>query len=124
MADLNSDGQSEILVYFTGKDWCAHTGCTLAVLQPTRYGYEAVSTIRRVKSPVVISPKRSNGWHDLLVRTGTGEWQKAHKVALRFSGRGYPGNAILMTPLPRYQELVGEQVFAGISQEDLKLSWN
>ncbi len=121
--DLNVDGSPEVLVYFTGKDWCAKTGCTLAIFRTTRFGYEPISTIRRVKSPVIISPNQTLGWHDMYVRTGIGEWQKAHRVVLKFTGQGYPGNAILMNPLSKFEKINGEEVFAGISQEDLRIGW-
>ena len=121
-ADLNGDGKAELVVWFTGEDWCAPTGCTLAVLAPTSYGYRSISTIRRVKAPIIVSPKKSGGWHDLYARTGLGEWDKAHKIVLRFGGSGYPGNATLMTPLPRNTKFEGQELFAGMTSEEIKLS--
>ncbi len=118
-ADLNGDGRPELIVYLTGPEWCARTGCTLAVLSPSSgTSYETISTIRRVKPPVIISPQRTNGWHDIHIRAGLAEFPRSHKITLRFSGRGYPGNAVLLTPLPRRTELAGDELFPPATAEE------
>ncbi len=99
LADLNGDGQAELLAYFTGEGWCAETGCSLAVFTRGTLGYVPVSTTRRVKGPILLGERSSNGWLNLHVKTG-GETYGTRYVTLRFSGRGYPGNAITQTPLP------------------------
>ncbi len=111
-ADLNGDGQAEILVLFTGGNWCAKTGCTLAVLTPGSPGYRTVSTIRRVKAPVIIAQQSFNGWHDIYVSTGGGG-VPTQRVALKFSDRGYPGNATLLPAVPSNYDVRGDIVFAG-----------
>lgn len=98
-ADLDGDGRPEILAYFTGESWCAKTGCTLAVLRSNGQRYTTVSTIRRVKLPVTVRAERTNGWRTLVVKTGGGGLAY-RSVALKFSGRGYPGNATLVEPIP------------------------
>ena len=110
LTDLNSDGQAELLVYFTGENWCARTGCTLVILSSDKINYKEVSTIRRVKRPVVVGTSVSNGWHDIYVRTGLGTGLSALQVGLKFSGSGYPGNATLVAPLPRDAKVDGKTV--------------
>lgn len=118
-ADLNGDGQAELIVYFTGPEWCARTGCTLAIMSPSSgTSYETVSTVRRVKPPVTISAQRTNGWHDIHIRAGVAAFPKSHKITLKFSGRGYPGNAVLLTPLPRRTEITGDEIFPPATAEE------
>ncbi len=108
--DLDGDGRPEALVYFTGEAWCARSGCTLAILAPGQYGYRAVSTIRRVKRPIIVEPAMSNGWRNLVVRTGAGGYEQTAR--LRFSGRGYPGNAMLAPTVPQGIPISGTTIFA------------
>ncbi len=121
-ADLNGDGQAEVIVYLTGKKWCARTGCTLTVFAPVnRYSYEPISTVRRVKKPIHIATESTGGWRDLYIRTGLADWPKSHKIQLKFNGNRYPGNAVLQTPLNRRFEIIGEEIFAAATQEELDL---
>ena len=99
-ADLNGDGKAEVIAYFTGEDWCAETGCALAVFTTGAHGYVPVSTTQRVRSPILLGERSSNGWQNLHVKTG-GATYGTRFVTLRFTGRGYPGNAITQTPLPK-----------------------
>ena len=99
LADLNADGKAEVLAYFTGEDWCAETGCSLTVFTDAPQGYVPVSTTKRVKGPILLDERSSNGWQNLHVKTG-GSTYGTRYVTLRFTGRGYPGNAITQTTLP------------------------
>lgn len=99
-ADLNEDGVAEAVVLFEGKDWCAGTGCSLAILQSGPHGYRPISRTVRVKAPVVISTDRSNGWRDLLVSSGGAGTAPLRRVRLRFTGNGYPRNAMLEEEIP------------------------
>ncbi len=99
--DLNGDGQAEALVYLTGEKWCAKTGCTLTVFRSGQYGYRAVSTIRRVKLPIRIASGESQGWRNLVVNTGGVAGLPMQTVLLQFTGRGYPGNATTIAPIPQ-----------------------
>lgn len=109
-ADLNGDGRAEILVYMTGEEWCAKTGCTVGVLVSNGRHYRSITSIRRVKLPIRISGKDTNGWRDLIVNTG-GVGAPEQTVILQFTGRGYPGNATLI-PSVRAAELPpAEEVF-------------
>ncbi len=113
--DLNGDGQAEVLVLLEGEGWCARTGCTLAIFTTDRLlGYRPVTTIRRVRGPVIVTPERNNGWNDLVVNTGIAS--RNQRVRLRFGSNGYPGNAITLTPMPADVALAGQVV---IEQADI-----
>jgi len=105
-ADINGDGRAEALVLLEGEDWCANTGCTLAIFIHNRFGYRPIATIRRVRGPVIIANERQNGWSNLVVGTGLPKYD--NRVVLRFGANGYPGNAVILTPLPRDVEVAGE----------------
>lgn len=109
--DLNGDGRAEIIAYLSGKSWCAKTGCTLAILTPGNHGYRTVTTIRRVKLPVSISRESLRGWRTIIVNTG-GAGMPLQTVALKFSGKGYPGNATLLAPIPMGGDIGAETIFA------------
>ena len=104
--DLNGDGKAEILALLEGEDWCTTTGCTLALFEKGKFGYRPVATIRRVWGPLIVTNERRNGWSDLVV--GTGKRSFGHRVRLRFGSRGYPGNAVTLTPMPTDIEVNGE----------------
>lgn len=92
--DLNGDGQPEALVLFAGDDWCLETGCSLVVFQKENTGFRPVSHMTRVRPPVMIGPDTNFGWNDLIVSTGGGP-APIRTVRLGFTGKGYPGNALL-----------------------------
>jgi len=106
--DLNGDGQAEVLTLMEGTDWCAKTGCTLAIFTSSKTGYRPVATIRRVWGPVTVTNERNNGWSDLVVNTGLAS--RNQRVRLRFGASGYPGNAVTLTPMPADIEISGETV--------------
>ncbi len=106
--DLNGDGQAEALVLLEGEDWCAKTGCTIAVFTSGKTGYRPVATIRRARGPVIVTNERNNGWSDLVVNTGL--TSRDQRVRLRFGANGYPGNAVTLTPMPSDIEIAGEVV--------------
>lgn len=108
--DLNGDGQAEALVYLTGEKWCAKTGCTLVVFRSGQFGYRAISTIRRVKLPVRVAAGESQGWRHLVVNTGGVSGLPMQTVMLQFTGRGYPGNATTIAPVPNGVEVGGTVV--------------
>lgn len=106
--DLNADGKTEVLVLLEGGDWCTSTGCTLAIFTTGKFGYRPMATIRRVWDPVILTNEHHNGWSDLVVETG--KRSLGQRVRLRFGSRGYPGNAVTLTPMPSDIEVNGEVV--------------
>lgn len=109
--DLNSDGIAEALVLLEGGDWCTNAGCTLAIFSDSPTGFKAMATIRRVWAPVVLASERNNGYSDLVVNTGLAG-PREQRVRLRFGADGYPGNAIVQTPMPADIEVGGAVVLA------------
>lgn len=98
-ADLNSNGKGEAIVLFTGKDWCAPTGCTLVIFKQTDRGYRPISITRRVKAPILVARSSAYGWRGITVDTGITN-KTLQSVVLRFNGSGYPGNATRIQRIP------------------------
>ncbi len=90
-ADLNGDGVGEALVYFEGDEWCISTGCRLVVFVKGQNGFRRMSEIKRVKLPLVLATSSSEGWRDMIVRSGNKSIGE-RLVPLRFKGN-YPANA-------------------------------
>ena len=105
--DLNGDGRPEAIVLFTGQDWCQKTGCSLVVFQEEQFGYRPVSHITSARPPIMAGPDVSFGWRDLILKTGGGA-APVRDVRLAFTGKGYPGNALLQ-PEPAKETLARAQ---------------
>jgi hypothetical protein len=89
--DLNGDGQAEVIVYAAGPMVCGTGGCPLYVFTPAADGYRLVSTITVVRTPVRLSPRRSNGWRNLVVGIAGGGLP-AGTAELEFDGKAYASN--------------------------------
>ncbi|HSX59443.1 MAG TPA: MliC family protein [Tahibacter sp.] len=89
--DLNGDGRNELLVHVVGSTACGTGGCPTLVFSPAGAGYRLVGAIGLTHPPIAVSPQRSNGWRNLVVRVGGGG-AKADDVELAFDGKTYPAN--------------------------------
>lgn len=101
--DLNDDGRRDALVLVTApfETWCDIYGCTLYVMKAHDNGFETVSEVRPVRTPMTVGETRSNGWRDLILRID-GRWSRSHEVALRFDGTAYPSAPESEPPLSGY----------------------
>lgn len=101
--DLDGDGRRDALVLMTApfETWCDIYGCTLYVMKARNEGFEYISEIRPVRTPLTVGDARTNGWRDLVLRID-GRWSRTHEVALRFDGTAYPAAPEGEPPLPEY----------------------
>lgn len=109
--DLDGDGVGEAMVLFGGEDWCTKSGCSLAILKSDERGYKPIFRTVRVRAPVIVSRNESQGWRDIIVTSGGGG-APVRRVVLRFSGNGYPRNAMQEPEYPREAPLDGEIAIA------------
>ncbi len=117
-ADLNGDAIAEGLVLFKGDEWCISTGCTLVIFSKGPNGFREMTQIKRVKGPVHVAQKFTNGWRDLIVRTGNagiGEYL----VALKFKGN-YPQNATTIAEKLAFVPDRSELLFQAESKQALQ----
>ena len=61
-------------------------------------GYRPITTVRRVRRPILLGDSFSEGWRQINVSTG-GSGMVMKRVPLRFAAGGYPGNASTIQPL-------------------------
>ncbi len=90
--DLNGDGQDEVIVHVTSRDYCGSGGCVTLVLQRTGQGYRTVMRASVTRPPIRVLETRHQGWKDIGVTVSGGGAGPAYEAALAFDGRRYPSN--------------------------------
>lgn len=85
--DLNGDGKREAVVYIFGD--CGSMACPLQIATPTKKGYRVISELRPVHTPIWVSNKRNNGWHNIVVMQGGTANDRPFRSAFRFDGKSY-----------------------------------
>lgn len=109
--DLNEDGKLEVIVYLVGAYTCGTGGCNTMIFQPSDSGYRLISNLTLVNNPIIVSNKKSNGWHNLnLYVSGGGIKSNYHVV--RFDGQKYPSNPSLLPILPTGSKLAGKALIS------------
>lgn len=84
IADLNGDGKPDLIVQFTGDDWCSQTGkgCQGTAILSTPRGYADHDTpLAMFGSIVNVLPSMHHGLHDLRFDDA--------KYVFKFDGRRY-----------------------------------
>ena len=87
--DLNSDGQSEVLVHFSSMGYCGSGGCPVLIFQKRGQTYRLVTEIQVTGVPVIVTKQKTNGWYDLVVPRSLSLGGGTHSL-MRFNGRTYP----------------------------------
>jgi hypothetical protein len=114
--DLNGDGKMEVIAHLVGRSICGTGGCDTLIFQPTGGGYRLVSTIILTNTPIIVSPRQTRGWNDLVIFVVGGGIQPGHYVTLRFNGRAYPDDP---TALPKMRTRSGITGTAYIADDDM-----
>lgn len=70
--DLNADGRMEVLVLLMGSVFCGTGGCNLLLFSESGDGYSLINNFPRSRLPVIASPRKTAGWHDLIRRESGG----------------------------------------------------
>ena len=86
--DLDGDGTDEVLVYLLGSVFCGTGGCDLVLLDDADHGHAPIQTFPISQLPVIVSPTRTAGWHD-LVRLESGGGAEPAYVRHAFDGAKY-----------------------------------
>ncbi len=63
--DLDGDGKEEVLVYLLGSFFCGSGGCTMMLFTEDENGHRLVNNFPITRTPVIVSPNRTEGWNDL-----------------------------------------------------------
>jgi hypothetical protein len=110
--DLNGDGRPEVVAHVVSPYVCGSGGCATYVLRETGGRYVVASSMTLGRTPVVVSPRRTNGWRDLIVPVSGGGVRGGFRV-LRFDGRRYPSNPSVQPPAPEAQRRAGTAYLGG-----------
>ena len=109
--DLNEDGKLEVIVYLVGAYTCGTGGCSTMIFQPSDSGYRLISDLTLVNNPIIVSNKKSNGWHNLNLYVSGGGIDRNYHV-VRFDGQKYPSNPSLQPKLPTGSKLAGKALIS------------
>jgi hypothetical protein len=71
-----------------GSFFCGTGGCNLHLFSDSGEGYSLISTFPRSRLPLIVSPRKTAGWHD-LVRLETGGGVAPSYVRHAFDGGKY-----------------------------------
>jgi hypothetical protein len=92
--DLNSDRNSEIIVYMVSKHVCGKSGCPTMIFQKTSRGYKLISQTLVTNQPIIVTEQKTNGWQDMIFST-SGGGTKPNYWLVQFDGRRYPESPYL-----------------------------
>jgi hypothetical protein len=92
--DLNSDRNSEIIVYVVSKHVCGKSGCPTMIFQKTPQGYKLISQTLVTNQPIIVTDNKTNGWQDMIFST-SGGGAKPNYWLVKFDGRRYPESPYL-----------------------------
>lgn len=111
--DLNADKRRDALVMLKNPygHWCDFNGCTMLVLRANDDSFSVVNAIRPVRGPLYVSPVRTNGWTDIVMRVD-GRQTKTKDVSIKFDGAKYPADPSVLPPTTLYLDRkIGQRVF-------------
>ena len=111
--DMNGDGRRDALILFNlpHHHWCGWGGCTLVVFEAQDDHFSFISRIANVRGPLLISPKTSHGWNDIILRL-TGMNRADETIRIAFDGRSYPADPSTVPPIPyNFEDIVGARLF-------------
>jgi hypothetical protein len=86
--DLNDGGTKETLAILMGSFFCGTGGCNLLLLGPAADGYTLINNFPISRLPIIVSPEKTAGWHD-LVRPESGGGAEPSYVRHAFDGTRY-----------------------------------
>jgi hypothetical protein len=109
--DLNDDGKSEVVVYLVGSYTCGSGGCTALIFTQNSQDYRLVSRNTVVNAPILVTPKKTAGWKDLVILV-SGSGAERQYTRTRFNGRTYPGNPSVQPAVPANTTLQGQALVA------------
>ena len=110
---LSKVSAPEALVYLQGSDNCGSGGCTALILSESGGAYRLVTRVSLVRTPIIVSAHRTNGWNDLIVFVSGGGIQPGYYAVLRYDGKNYPDNPSVEPAVPLRQRVKGVAYLSG-----------
>jgi hypothetical protein len=91
-ADVDGDGEKEVIVYVTSPAFCGSGGCVTLMLKRTPRGFRTVMHATITRPPIRLLATRTHGWRDVGVMVAGGGVTAPYEARLRFNGQRYPSN--------------------------------
>lgn len=79
-ADLNADGEPEIVAMVVSEAISDATGETILLLKKEPEGFLVIDEIHSVRTPVIICDNMTNGWHNIIFHTYGGGMEAGYYV--------------------------------------------
>lgn len=122
--DLNGDGNKEVLVYLFGRGWCGTGGCSAMIFQSINGNYRLVTDMSVSRNPLIVSPRKTKGWHDLIMFIYGGGILPGYYVLLRFNGHTYPSNPTVSPSVKAHGVIRGTAYLVGEPSQHAGIALN
>lgn len=109
--DLNGDNKPEVIVYAYGPMLAGSGGGSGLILKEISEGYQIISKLSLVRTPIIISNNKTNGWKDIIMEV-SGGGATPSKVTMKFDGKKYPSNPSTQTKLNANVKVQGIKILA------------
>jgi len=111
--DLSGHGKQEVIVYVSGRDWCAGGGCEALILARQGASYRVVTKTTITWPPIRVLRSTSHGWRNISVWVRGGGVRPGYEAELRFDGTTYASNPSVPPARPLAGKMAGEVVLSG-----------
>lgn len=106
-ADINGDGESELMVLIRDQYFCGTGGCSAYLFSS---GGQILSRFTVSDTPVFVSEKKTHGWNDLIITS------RGVQHVMRFDGKKYPLNPSVQPQITR-DDVINKARAAAVQEE-------
>lgn len=106
--DLNEDGKEEIFTVLYGS-YVSGTGGGTGLLFDNKYNL--VSEFSLVRTPIIISENKTNGWNDILMHVAGGGIESFY-AQMKFDGKTYPSNPSVQSEVKPGTKVEGKAIIS------------
>ncbi|WFD10010.1 hypothetical protein [Tepidibacter hydrothermalis] len=118
--DLNGDGKEEIFTVLYGM-YVAGSGGGTGLLFDN--DYNLVTQFSLVRTPVIISDNKTNGWNEILMYVSGGGVESFY-AQMKFDGKTYPSNPSVQSEVKPGTKIEGKAIIANEATWDNGIELN
>lgn len=118
--DVNGDGKEEIFTVLYGS-YVAGSGGGTGLLFDNEY--KLVSQFSLVRTPIIISDNKTNGWNDILMYVSGGGAESFY-AQMKFDGKTYPSNPSVQSEVKPGTKIEGKAIIANEATWDNGIELN
>lgn len=109
--DLNGDSKNEVFVLLMGMYFSGSGGSTGVIFEEDGDSYKSISNFSLVRSPIIISDDKTNGWKDIIMQVSGGGHPLSYNI-LKFDGNKYPSNPSVQPEVEKGTTVTGLGIIA------------